>query len=415
MNKLEIFLACVEREYHLFRGWPLLLFNVAAPNQSFPRMGLEITDKGVFKFTLDDVVHELTPEKGKPLFGTNEKVKLPKGSLKCIHKDIESTYGLLLCNSVIIESSYEGAVEYLNSRFTDSGKINKVAYEALNSGKVTVEQHMRFENAVTHIEAYNTIQTPSGSRKAMTPNAKVVKLRDELLIKHKHELADPIVISGIQDQLIALDRKELEGDPAQRFLLKAKNYKVARLQLLGMFGADADFYDDTQIVAMYSSLSEGWGKDEIVQMANNIRSGALSRGEETALGGVQVKNTSRAFQNYLVKGNDCGTKKGYRMKFTKNDVGEYVGRYLIGSNKPLTAVDEKGLVGKYIHLRSPGGCMNKGDRICIKCIGDSVESTKVGLNILCNVATGSFVSLFLAKVHANGLETERLDWKDCIS
>lgn len=416
MKKQEYLMRSIENGNYRKRQWLLLTLGILDKHSQLPEdMDLTFIRPGVLGVSIDEAVVEIEDYKvDAPLYGINERISLPVGTLGMVDEVTETTYGVLLMNVILLYYPYQGKVKYLNKQFKP-GLLNSIAYEMLKSGKATIEEHIRFENAASFITCLTQVAVPSASRKSITPNDAIRKRRDELLKENKDRLHDPAVVSNIQKELAAMDKEALKDDPSAGFFIKDKSFSVTRLRTMGMYGAEPNFQDETKIDLMTPSLTEGWDVDNLPMLINTLRSGSYSRGKETAMGGESTKITTRIFQNYNVVGEDCGTVLGMRIIVTPENIQIYEGRYLVGGKAPLSVSDLTGMIGKEVMLRSPIHCIQGDTDLCATCVGRAVADSSVGLNAQAVAATSAFMDIFMQKTHGRALQTERYDYQNRLS
>jgi hypothetical protein len=188
------------------------------------------------------------------------------------------------------------------------------------------------------------------------------------------------------------------------------------MKTMGMYGAEPDYYDESKLSLMTTSLTEGWGKDNMELLINNLRGGSFSRGKETALGGESTKITSRIFQNYHIDVDDCNTTMGLITKINDVNYKNYVGRYVVGSDKPLTIEELKAMrdSGKTIKLRSPAWCSYPGTSFCKRCFGHGVADNGLGLNSQAIIATSAMMYISMKAMHSRQLSVGKYNFKDRI-
>lgn len=417
MKKLEYMKYAVENEFYLEREWLLRSFSIMDPtsdnrfykvenNKLFVSIkdGDNIVLKQIEGFTINTC-----------LFDRNEKVNVPKKWLPFIENDIETTWGIMILNLILFWYPYNGKTPYLNGEFKDA-EINKIAFNLLKENKVSNDEHIKYENAVFMISCLSQCAVPSASRKSIVSNPETPKLKKRLLEENKDKLDDPAVIANIQDQLVASEKDWIKGDVSEGFFVKSKTMNVSRLKMMGMYGSEPDFFDESKITVMKSSLDEGWSIGDIPMLNNNTRGGSYSRGKETALGGESTKVTSRIFQNYRIEVDDCNTNNGLWVKITTRGVKQFIGRYLVGSNKPLTESELLALKkdNKVVLMRSPATCKTGSTSYCKKCFGDDVANNGLGLNSQTIIFTSTFMSISMAKMHSTQLKVARYNYKERI-
>jgi len=415
MTKLEYMIYSLKTERYLERAWLLSCFGILPEKNHDDKISHEtgiVTDGHHLTVHLDNGKKEIITdyEFDKPLYDRYEKIQIKAHTLKCIKEDIETIYGRLLMNALLIEYPYQGLVPYFNDEMTPK-ILNKIAYDVLQKDECTTAMHHRFENAVCMITVLSMVSVPCATRKTLTLNPEAEKLKKELLEKHKDELHDPSVVSDIQNQLMDLDKQYLKGDPSERFYISPKTLN-SRLRTHAMVGAEQDFIDESKISVMTNSLSEGWGIKEIPAIANMIRGGSFNRGQSTALAGVEVKITGRIFQNYNINNEDCHTPRGLIIVIKSDNYDNYIGRYLLGKEEPIKPGELKHYIGKHVIIRSPTYCITQHTSFCKKCMGDIVSTSEVGINAQMTSITSTFTSIFLALVHTQALTTHRYNYLD---
>ena len=422
MTKFEYMLHSINNGNYLKRQWLLLTFGILAPDSLEGLADNDLTtiipEKGNKKQLAVKIGEETQPIEDfvpeQPLFAVNERFLLPANTLGMNKEAVETTYGIFIINAIMLYYPYGGAVEYINGKMEPKA-LNQLAHDLLKKDEVTVEQHIRFENAASFITCLTQVAVPSASRKSITPNKEIKKRRDELLKEYKDQLHDPAIVAKIQGELAQMDKDALKDDPSAGFFIKGKSFGVTRLKTMGMYGAEQDLEDDSKITVMTPSLTEGWDVDNMPMLINTLRGGSFSRGQETALGGESTKITTRIFQNFSVVGEDCGTSLGLTVTVTDDNYDQFVGRFIVGQDKPLSKEKLGGMVNKTITLRSPIHCIQPGTDICKTCIGAALAESSVGLNAQAVRATSAFMGIFMAAMHGTTLSTERYNVQNRLS
>ena len=418
MLKRDYFIYSIKNNLYLARAWNLCVFGILPSTTHDKHMELH----GVS--TKDGQMHFLNASKeleliedyvpNKQLFDRDELFTIHPHEFKCVKEETRTTYGLAILNAFLIEYPYDGKVPYHNDIF-NKGIANGIAYKALISKIVTVEEHIKFENAACMISCLAQTAIPSASEKSITPNPLVKATKQKLLEEYKNNLHDPAIVTELQNKIIAMDNEYLSGDPSERFFYQDKAAQ-ARLRLHGMVGAEQDFYDEAKISVMTNSLNEGWQVGDLVTMNNTIRRGSIDRSNNTALGGAEVKITGRIFQNYSVVKSVCNTTRGAHVNINEDNYKTFLGRYLLGKeNDPLTIDHLKSKIGHMLIIRSPAYCSSDGTTICYKCMGDTVTNSEVGLTSLVNMITSTLMSVFMASMHTSKMMVREYDYESRIS
>lgn len=417
MIKFDYFIYAIKNNLYLHRAWLLSSFGILPDNESNDffeiknkKLKVKISNNGII--TYEDIIDF---KYGQPLFHKDERCTIPNNIISFIEGKQESTYGIFIINCLMLWYPYQGKAKYINGKITDK-VLNKTAYDLLKNNVVSVEEHKKFEDAANMISCLAQVSVPSATRKAITPNPKVKAFKEKLLKENRDKLSDPAVIADIQKQIVDMDKEYLKGDVSLGFFIKDKNFNVTRLKLMGMYGAEPDFYDGTKLSLMETSLTEGWSKDNMQMLVNNLRSGSYGRGKETALGGESTKVTSRIFQNYRIESDDCLTKLGMDIKITDKNYKLFIGRYEVGSKDPLTSKDLEAYAKKntVITLRSPAFCASPNTTYCKKCMGEQVLESGLGINSQCIIVTSTFMSVAMSSVHSRALTISRYDYKNLI-
>lgn len=418
MTTLDYILLSLNKRLYLKKAWLISVLGILLHEHHtyvYEDIGLVFKDKKLYTNLTEELTEIIDFTPNKPLCDIHLNFIVKAGALKCIKEDVKTTYGILLLNALMIEYPYDGDVEYCNREL--NGKVfNGIAYKHLVDTRNVDPMHLKFENAIGETMALSQVSIPSMSRKSVIPNPAVVKIKAELLEKYKDKLSDPAIVSLIQNELAEkVDREYLKGDISEGFFITSKQRNVARLKLYGMVGAEPDIYDETKMTLMTRSLNEGWAVEDLPMLINASRRGSYNRGQETALAGVDVKNTSRIFQNYDVTDEDCGSTMGESVRINNMNYTAFVGNYLLKGNSPLTEDVLKSKIGTWVSIRSPLNCRTAATSFCKKCMGDIVSNSGVGLTAQANTLTSSFLSLFMSLVHAVQLSTQEYFIEDRIT
>ena len=419
MIKRDFFLYSIHNDHYLNRGWLEIVFSVMvenSPEAHLHNYGVYFKDKKLYGSVNGKVEIISDFEYGKPLYLPQEQMYINAHELKCVKHDIITSYGIALMNVLYIERPYEGKINFVNS---DKGQpisaktFNAIARDALVSGKVTIEEHKRFENTPGYTTCLAECSIVSATEKSLIVNPENAILKKKLLEEYKDQLGDPAKIAEIQFKLEDLDREFLKGDESEYFLSLGKA-RASRTRVFNIYGSEQDYFDSSKTVLMHNSLSEGFGLSDIPMMANSIREGSRARAVSTANGGAKVKETGRIFQNYSIVGEDCKTKTGINRRINDNNYQQYIGRYLVDSNTPMDKEELKSYIGKEVLIRSPQWCRSTLFTVCPRCMGDVVVSTKLGITALANSFTSTLMSIDMAAMHRAGLTIAKYNYKDRI-
>ena len=330
--------------------------------------------------TLEDGSTEILTEQRIPMFSLNTKVTIGKGTLVNLGSKVETTYGRMLINQLLLCRPFKDAIPYQNGPW-NSKVVEKVMVNKVLDGSLTTESVYEYIDNVYYLSTYAPFCVPSITKKAITVDPKLLKKKDELLKKYKDELTDPAIAMAIEDELIALDKATMKGDDAER-VLESKNFDVHRKKMFFALGVTESFGDDRQSFKFgESTLDEGWKMDEIDLVSNDIRKGSYARGKETAKGGAIAKTLGRTFAESAIVIDDCRTKNTLTVNITELNKDLFLFRNIIvgSSLVELTPENIGKYVGKPIKLRSPMMCVAKGG-YCYTCMDTRFK--KLGIKLL---------------------------------
>lgn len=213
-------------------------------------------------------------------------------------------------------------------------------------------------------------------------------------------------MAEIEDELKKLLREQAATDPSNGFYIKGKTVNKVRKMTHAMIGPVPDMENPNVVTTITRSLKEGFRPEDLPAITNNLRQGSIARGKLTAIGGAMADKSSRVSVNVKVIPEDCGTKLATETFIKSNNLSDYVGRYLQGSQTPLTEEDLKKYIGKEIMLRSPITCSTKNNNYCQYCMGKTVSESGIGIGPQVSAIPNVFLSISLAVFHGKELKTK---------
>lgn len=432
MRNNEYYLKALQSRLYERRAWVLSCFSTAGypefgktANKDLYHMQLvkkEDEPDRLYWFNKEDPENpiELTDYiVSKPLMSYKDRIVLKAGDLVNVKKDIETNYGNCLFNCIALIFAFGDKIEFITGK-VNGGKIESMIAANLHDTpeegsprdpkKFYVDELVRHADAVTSLEAYNFTCVPTTSAKTMVANPKVVKRRDELLRQHKDELHKEAVIAKIQAELSALDKEAFKGDAAEGFYLGSKAYDIVRMKKYTMLGLIGGFGGaKPELVA--SSLAEGWQKESLPAMVDDIRAGSYSRGKSTAIAGAGVKLVYNAFQTVTISKEDCGQKQGMEWFITNDNYGMFSGRWMITPSglKELDDVNIREYIGKTIQVRTPMLCKVKPPSYCAKCAGKSISMLPKSVHITASNVNSVYMNDAMKAMHGKSLKTKAYD------
>lgn len=373
-----------------------------------------------YNYDAPDVPIELTDYiENKPLFSYKDRIVVKTGELKNVKVDIETNYGNCLFNCIALIYPFGDKIDFITGR-VNSGKLENILVSKLHdtpaegeprdSDKIYVDELITHADAVTSLEAFNLTCVPTTSATTMVPNPAVIKRRDELLKQYKSELHKPAIIAKIQAELSALDKSYFKDDRASGFYLSGKAYDVVRMKkfiMLGLVGGLGGV--KPELVA--SSLSEGWQRESLPSLIDEIRSGSYARGKSTAIAGAGVKLVYNTFQTVTITEEDCGDKVGMAWYITESNYGDFNGRYMIENGKVIE-IDSQLLrkyIGSTIYVRTPMLCKLEPPSYCAMCVGKDVSRLPKSVHITASNINSTYMNVTMKSMHGKSLKTKEYD------
>ncbi len=348
------------------------------------------------------------------IMGETDTFQLLPGKLKCYNgQPVVTTVGRFLLNVLLVELPFQGSITYINDQGFDLKGLEANIADLLMAEKITVAAYKQYLNNLYFIGHFTELCVPSYSRAALTTHKDVKKVKEELLKKYAGRLHEPDVIAEIENTLIALDKEHLKDDVSMRFYgaLGGKVFNVARKKLYLTVGGIESFSKDSgKYEFIQPALEDGIPVSAIPAISNEIRKGSYNRGHETQLGGAQTKYISRVFQDLTLSEADCGAVKGLPIDFSKQNIKEYLGRYIYVTGKwtPITKETMDKYTGNKYIMRSPMYCKAKHG-LCKKCAGDVFTKLSVKhVSMLIIDISSTFTTMSLKAMHGSKLELVEL-------
>jgi hypothetical protein len=348
------------------------------------------------------------------LASVNDTFTLTKGMIANYYNNpIETTLGKFFVNSYLLAYLFNDMFEYNNGTFKYS-KYEKQICKKVIDGKITVDDTYRYIDRLTFLDTLTPIFMPNITKGLITLDPEVKKLINDLLREYKDQLSDPNIMIMIEDKIIEADKASMKDDPSMGYA-SGKTFNVHRKRMFHGFGVMESFGDvETTISFLTSNLDDGWKKDELVKLFNDVRKGISSRALDTAKGGASAKELVRTFQSSIIAEDDCGTTEGItNLKLTNENKEEYLYSYIIdksGKNVLLTDDNIDSYIGKDFILRSPMYCKSKGSTYCFKCFGEKYKKLNQVRLVSEPLKVGStFLTLALEKMHGVKASIHDLD------
>lgn len=342
-----------------------------------------------------------------PKYRWDDEFSLKKGEYFNKEDVPKTNAGLFIFNKHIVEGLLEDVLGYWNETITDkvlSKKIEKTICTALYEDKITADQFAEYENRLQWMLAIHSMVSCSLTPGTITPNSKVVALRDKRVKENKEALdnGDAVTALKIEKELLDVAKKELKNDPGMDLYNSGarcsfnNNYKSIAV----MKGPVMDPLTGKYHIVEHGFV-EGIDKKDIPIFGTTVTQGAYPKAVGTRVGGYSVKRFYAAFQNIVLdkKGSDCGSKMTRLTEITPATKDDSLYRYIVEGNKiiRLTPDNIGKYMGKTVHMRSPLYCTS--GHFCNVCFGDKpymvgiknvgLTAAKIGSNFI-NLSMKSF-------------------------
>jgi hypothetical protein len=433
MDKHQYLIEAVQAGAYRRRDWVIKAFSQTRQlgyQQGQPTHPYEVvvldTDKESYYFI--DPNNDNQPSKiegssrKQALFHMRDRIQLKPGDLPNVTAEIDTTCGNVLVNALVLIWPFGKKVPFqtgqINGRKLEAYLVTRLHNtpqpgEERSEDKLYVDELIKYCDTMSSLGSLASLNVPGPSEKTLTIDPAIPKRRDELLDEYKDKLHDPAILARIEQELVAMDKKSFENDPAKGFMTSGKQYDVQRKRQFILVGSESGFGSgDGTITPITKSLKEGWDFNEMPQIVDNLRSGSYNRGQETAMGGESVKYFYRIFQNTRVAEDDCGTKEGIDWTIDEYNYASFNNLHLAGGAKDpdtsrLITEKLKNMIGKTVKIRSPMLCKTKAPSFCARCIGDTLAASPTGLHIATADIGSAFMLVFMKKMHGVALKTAR--------
>jgi len=232
---------------------------------------------------------------------------------------VKTIYGSYILNIIMLSEITGSIFEYDNDIF-DYFKYEKRMCELSIMGKVTPSQIREYVDRISFMDSMVESFLPTLTEELITMSPEVKKLLNELLRKHKDELSDPSILVMIEKKVVEADKEALSNDKSSAYTSN-KTFDIQRKRMFSMFGVMEQFGEyENGIDFLTTNLDDGWKKEELPILLNDIRKGIAGRALDTANGGVLAKRILQSFQSLNINNDDCKTTKGIPVVISKNQL-----------------------------------------------------------------------------------------------
>lgn len=434
MNSLDFFLAAMAVDCYKLRDWIISAFSLVAEGPEdwkadpYPYRIVQTPD-GIWFVNPEDrsnLIKITDAEPGKPPFVANTRINLKAGQIPNLDQDIETTYGRVLFNYMVLVYPFGNKIPYQNKPNMSPSYIENLYIGRFQDTPppgaprdakfIYADEHIKCQDAFFSLPSYSLLWVPTASEKALTAPDNNAELKASLIEQNKDTLRDPATIAGIAKALQQNDAEYLKGDESEGFLITDKSRKIVRSKLFLMMGGEAGFEDSSEIDFIPNSLTEGWQIEKIPAMYNTSRAGSYNRGAQTQLGGEAVKSLLRASSNLTVTIDDCGSRLGIRTVLTPEMKNSYLGNSVVtkAGHEQLTEENFSNYLGKEIMVRSPQYCVLDKTDYCKVCVGPKLAMNPTGLSVAVSDYGNVILLLFMKAMHGKELATAKMDYRKAI-
>ena len=283
---------------------------------------------------------------------TNQKVK---------YKNIDTTIGRVLFNIKCLPEGYIFVNDEINKK-----KLSKLAFEIYNKHR---SEYKHFCDMVLKLAfKYGTIMSRSFSFDDFFIPKSITALKEKMIGK-KPEDAQKIIeqMTKMLQEYLEKNKTNL-GETGLAGGLKG-GYDQAR-QILVAKGLIKSPTGET-LPAINQSYAEGLDNKTFFNTGSGTRSGIADRVLNTSKTGYLSRQLVYACQRVEVDPHikDCRTQRTLEIKATSDIARRLKGRFVTNPKNILDirSFDEKTMLDKMIHLRSPVYCLSR--KLCMTCYG----------------------------------------------
>lgn len=439
MQRLQYFLAALEAQEYRRTAWIISAFSLIMENADAWKKDpypFRIVQTPVGFFFVDPAdstklvqIEDAIP--GRPLFTMKERVQVKPGAVPNLGEDIETSYGNLLFNCIVLVYAFGNKMPYMEGKVTarqieelilprlkDNDDPIQHAWKGIGRDPqwLYVDEYLRFCDGMFSLMALTQLCVTACTPKSITAPPGVKELRTKLLNENKGRLHDPAVIAKIDSQLVAYLKEWFKDDPSLSFLIYDKSFTNVRRKLYLMGGAEVGMDDKATVELVERSLSEGWDPKDIPVMNTASRSGSHSRGAQTELGGEAVKWLFRASSNLTIAATDCGSTMGVRLKTGLKDHNKLIGFTALvrGEQVKITPENVDKYLGKIVTLRSSMYCRLDNTDLCSTCLGDRLSGNPTGLSAAIADYGSTFMLILMKAMHSTELKLAKMNYREAL-
>lgn len=430
MNKRDFFVKAMKAGNYKYLDW---LFSAFCLNKDEPKdtvypyyvtatpAGYFFKDENGENVKIDDAVP------GVPILSFKEKLSLVAGDIPNAPEGVETTYGNVIANWLLLIEPFGVKIGYLNGTI----KISQIEAEILkrfeddpedpnqrSDQKIYVSEYLKFAESCFALTGFTQMCVWCNTEKNMLPPDGLKEFKDKLFEEYAGRLGDAVAIAEMDAKLVAFDKQWREGDPGNNFLLSGKSVNIVRKKKFLMHGGEVGpDGNTTKMTLIKNSLEEGWDVNAFPAINNTLRMGSFARGAETMLGGVEVKWAQRASANMAVTVEDCGSTLGVNKLVTEGNYKRLTGFSLVlgkGLEKIESDEQAKTKIGQHVTVRSPMYCKLEKTDFCKTCVGARLAATPFALSTAVSAYGSTFMMISMSANHGKALSIVKFKIEDTL-
>lgn len=432
MKKIDYFIKAINANLYLNKSWIIRCFSIVQETKTLEQLQtFEILQNNSGHYFKNEegqleLIEGTDKDPSQPAFVFKEKCVLPAKSLINVTEEVETTYGRILANAILIHYPVGDKISFINKRFFVSDIENILAKnlfdtpppnEERDPKKFYVDELIRVFEASSYLSGLSLLTVPTATEKTMTIDPEIIKYRDEQYKILGDTINDRSVEAKLMQELIAMDKKSFEGDAGAGFLISGKAFNVVRKKRFIAVGSEPGLTADSTNPFIKNSLYEGIDKEKFPAYNNGSRQGSYKRGRETELGGELTKWLLRTFSNSRVQFTDCGTRVGLPIIIEPGNQTDYYG-YAVVTKDGHEIIDNDN-IGNYLQksvmLRSPAFCHSSLTDYCNICLGPKLSANPDALALAASKYGSDFMGISMGAMHGKALSIERMDFTNELS
>lgn len=414
MTGIEYLKYCADRRAYQKKPWLLAACSFVEPSEENNKKLNEYPycihrgEEGFYFYDDDKQKVSVDGDLSGPLFYKDQRFDINESWFKGASG--ETTIGIYLANKIVFWEPFRELVTYHNG-LIDAGTCKKVINNLMASpnddgsipeGKASVEQCLKLTRQANYLLGMNNVFCKPGSIELLTVDPAVLKLRDELLAKHKDELNDPLVASKIIDEVVKLDTEIMMNGPSKDFFINKGFLDNARKKMFLVFGVERD-WNTGEYKFISRPLADGWDLDNITTYINTAVAGSYDRGKATGEGGARVKDIIRLTSRISIQRDDCGSRQFEYVRIFKDTLNDWIGSYYFKENGNTERFDgDRSFIGKIVKMRVPNACLAPDLNYCAVCCGDQLGAVGTQASSECQDIPTGFMLLKMKGMHVSG-------------